>query len=93
MPFYTTSRCVGELNRMCVDVCPVQCIHAEEGVDRMAFIDPGACIDCAACVPACPVSAIFAEADLPPAERSFIQVTALYFTDRAAARARVPATA
>jgi ferredoxin len=76
---------------MCVDVCPVQCIHTEEGSDRMAFIDNDACIDCAACVPACPESAIFAEEDLPDEERAFIEITNLYFRDRDSARARLPA--
>jgi ferredoxin len=31
----------------------------------MLYIDPVECIDCGACVPVCPVSAIFAESDLP----------------------------
>ena len=31
----------------------------------MLYIDPGECIDCEACVPECPVEAIFAEANVP----------------------------
>ncbi len=31
----------------------------------MLYIDPGDCIDCEACVPECPVEAIFAEANVP----------------------------
>jgi ferredoxin len=31
----------------------------------MLYINPVVCIDCGACVPACPVEAIFAEGDLP----------------------------
>lgn len=31
----------------------------------MMFINPETCIDCEACVAACPVDAIFHEADLP----------------------------
>lgn len=81
-----TSRCLGELNRMCVDICPVQCVHIEEGVDRMCFIDPAACIDCGACVPACPVSAIFPERDVPAEEALFAHIGRLYFADRGAAR-------
>jgi Fe-S-cluster-containing hydrogenase component 2 len=90
MAFYTTSRCLDEVNQMCVDVCPVQCIHTEEGIDRMAFIDADACIECGACVPACPISAVFAETDLPPEEAIYIRITALYFSDRTAARALLP---
>jgi len=31
----------------------------------MLYIDPEECIDCGACVPACPVSAIFEADELP----------------------------
>jgi ferredoxin len=31
----------------------------------MLYIDPVDCIDCEACVPECPVEAIFAEANVP----------------------------
>lgn len=90
MTHYITSRCLGELNRMCIDICPVQCVHIDEGVDRMCFIDPSACIDCGACVSACPESAIYAEGDLPASEAAFARIGALYFRDRAAARALLP---
>lgn len=39
----------------CVAVCPVDCFHAD---DQRLYIDPEVCIDCAACVPVCPVKAI-----------------------------------
>jgi ferredoxin len=38
---------------MCV---PVDCIY--ESIEQM-FINPDECIDCGACVPACPVEAIW----------------------------------
>ena len=50
----------------CVSVCPVDCIHYDEGTDRKLFIDPNECIDCGACEPECPVNAIFPEESLPP---------------------------
>jgi len=59
-----------------VDACPVDCIHPKkdeapfEGAD-MLFIDPVECIDCGACVPVCPVSAIFALDDLPEKWKEF----------------------
>jgi ferredoxin len=52
-----------------VEVCPVNCFY--ETADRVV-INPDECIDCTACVPVCPVAAIFAEADLPPQWNSFI---------------------
>ena len=53
----------------CAAVCPVDCFR--EG-PNMLVIDPDECIDCTLCVPECPVEAIFAEEDVPPAEREFV---------------------
>src|SRR3989475_12750914 len=49
----------------CVDVCPVDCFH--EG-PNMLVIDPDECIDCAVCIPDCPVNAIVPEEDVPRSE-------------------------
>jgi len=46
----------------CVEVCPVDAFRAGE---NCLVIDPRECIDCTLCVAQCPVSAIFAESDLP----------------------------
>jgi ferredoxin--NADP+ reductase len=48
-------------------VCPVDCIVPGPNDDEWTdfYIDPQACIDCGACVPVCPVDAIYAEADVP----------------------------
>ena len=43
------------------------------------FIDPVECIDCGACVPACPVSAIFAQDDLPEKWAHFTEKNAAHF--------------
>ncbi|WP_246208133.1 4Fe-4S binding protein [Bradyrhizobium rifense] len=40
------------------------------------YIDPIACVDCAACVPACPVHAISESGDLSQDEQMWIQVNA-----------------
>ena len=53
----------------CVDVCLVDAFC--EGLNFLA-IDPSACIDCAVCVPECPVEAIFADDDVPDDQQSFI---------------------
>lgn len=40
----------------------------------MLVIDPDECIDCALCVPECPIDAIFEEDDLPEDQRHFIKI-------------------
>lgn len=54
-------------------MCPVDCFHGDE---RMLYIDPNRCIDCGACIPVCPVEAIFDEGALPDEERSWLRVNA-----------------
>jgi ferredoxin len=46
----------------CVAVCPVECFYQDA---RMLYVDPDDCIDCEACVPECPVQAIFPEGCVP----------------------------
>ncbi|SEB84234.1 FAD-dependent oxidoreductase [Rhodococcus koreensis] len=58
----------------CVRVCPQNCIHpapGEAGFEsaETLFIDPRSCIDCTACVEACPASAIKPEWTLTLTER------------------------
>ena len=43
------------------------------------FIDPVECIDCGACVPVCPVSAIYAADDLPEKWANFQVLNAEHF--------------
>ncbi len=57
----------------CVDVCPVDCFR--EG-PNMLVIDPDECIDCALCIPECPVNAIYAEEDTPANQLDFIRLNA-----------------
>jgi ferredoxin len=57
----------------CCVVCPVECFYQDE---MMLYIDPQDCIDCEACVPECPVEAIFAEANTPAQWSSYIQLNA-----------------
>ena len=77
MTFVITEPCLGEKNKSCLDVCPVDCIH--DGGD-MFYIDPVECIDCAACVPACPVSAIFVEADVPERWAGYVKLNRDFFS-------------
>ena len=70
--------CIDVKDKACVDVCPVDCIHGEDG-DPQLYIDPNDCIDCTLCVDACPVQAIFAEEDLPDEWNDFTRLNAEYF--------------
>lgn len=89
MTYVITSPCVGCLDSACVDACPVDCITGPVPIDDLRaippgerglrlpgvqlFIDPDACICCGACVPRCPVGAIFAEDDVPPDEQGSLE--------------------
>ena len=90
MTYVITSPCIDTMDQSCVDVCPVDCIHFEEGADKILYIDPDECIDCGACEPACPVTAIIEEDDVPDEEKVYTEINALWFTDKDAARAKIP---
>ena len=64
----------------CVEVCTVDCIYSNPG-DNQLFINPEECIDCAACEPVCPESAIFAEEDVPEDQQEFIKLNYDYNYD------------
>ena len=84
MPFVITDPCIGTKDTACVDVCPVDCIHPrkdepESETAAMLYIHPEECIDCGACVPACPVSAIYDGLDSTPAsQKTLIEANAIY---------------
>ena len=88
MTFVITSACIDVKDQSCVAVCPVDCIYVE-GDDRMCYIHPGECINCAVCVEACPVAAIYDEKDLPAESLPFVRVNARWFDDKGAARSTV----
>ncbi len=91
MTYIITDPCIGTKDRSCVDVCPVDCIHDDGDEDLMLYIDPDECIDCGACEPACPVTAIFAEDDVPDDQKAFIEVNILWYKDKPGARAKATA--
>ena len=76
MTYIIAEPCIGVLDRGCVDVCPVDCIY--EGPDQL-YIHPDECIDCGACEPECPVTAIFAEEDAPEKWASYTKKNSAYF--------------
>ena len=91
MTYVITAPCIDVQDQACVEVCPVDCIHFDEGEDRMLYINPDECIDCGACEPACPVTAIFAEDDVPGDLAAFKAINVDWYSDKAAARAKVAA--
>ncbi|MCM2294916.1 ferredoxin FdxA [Rhodoferax sp.] len=73
MTFVVTESCIRCKYTDCVDVCPVDAFR--EGTNFLV-IDPDDCIDCAVCVPECPVNAIYAEEDVPASQQDFIALNA-----------------
>ncbi|MDV6271386.1 4Fe-4S binding protein [Rhodococcus globerulus] len=75
----------------CVRVCPQNCIHPAPGEDGFTsaetlYIDPDSCIDCTACVDACPASAIKPEHALTSTELPYATRNKEFF-------AKIPTTA
>ena len=89
MPFVITDPCIGTKDAACVDVCPVDCIHPRKDEPEfetaaILYIHPEECIDCGACVPACPVAAIYDSVDSTPAsQQALIEANAVYRPDDA----------
>ena len=71
MAYVVTGNCERCRFTECVDVCPVDCFYGDE---TMLYIHPDECIDCNACVPACPVEAIFAEDDVPDDQEKWVAI-------------------
>jgi ferredoxin len=81
MTYVIAEPCIDVKDKGCIDVCPMDCIHGTDD-DKMLYIDPEDCIDCGACVPACPPEAIFSEAELPAKWEHFIRINAEYFNGK-----------
>ena len=70
MAHVVVSGCVSCKYQECVAVCPVDAFREAE---TYLVIDPDECIDCGACIPECPVEAIFADMDVPEEEEEWIE--------------------
>ena len=81
MTFVITEPCIDVKDATCVEVCPVDCIHTTDD-DNMFYIHPEECIDCAACEPVCPVTAIFEESAVPEQWKTYLQLNAEWFKKR-----------
>jgi len=64
MTHVVTERCVNCRYVDCARVCPVDCFY-DIADPAMLVIHPDECIDCKACIPECPVHAIWPEDELP----------------------------
>jgi NAD-dependent dihydropyrimidine dehydrogenase PreA subunit len=90
-----TEPCVGVCDTVCVDVCPVDCIHGpvplaeiqavpkEERRTRFGevqmFVNPKECIGCWACIYVCPVNAIFENTEVPEEWQGYIEKNSKFF--------------
>ena len=86
MSYIIGKDCVGCIDTSCVNVCPVDCINGpiiidglgkevkgmsdEDKVGKQMYINPDVCIKCGACIPECPVDAIYRD-----------EKEAIYFND------------
>ena len=71
MTYVVVENCIKCKYMDCVEVCPVDCFYEGE---NMLVIHPDECIDCGACEPECPVTAIFPEEDVPANQKQYIQL-------------------
>ena len=80
MAYVICEPCIGTKDASCVEACPVDCIHSTDA-DPQYYIDPDTCIDCGACEPVCPVTAIFYEDDVPAEWKQFTKINAEFFDE------------
>ena len=71
MTYVVIESCIKCKYTDCVEVCPVDCFY--EG-PNMLVIHPDECIDCALCVPECPVDAIVPDDEGPEDQLPFIEL-------------------
>lgn len=77
MAYVILDACSKEKSGECVKICPVDCI--EEGPNQF-YINPNLCIDCGACVVACPVEAIIDEYEMLPEHEKFLEKAEDFFS-------------
>jgi ferredoxin len=85
MTYVIVETCKNTKDTACVEVCPVDCIHPTKdepdfAKNDMLYINPDECIDCGACLPECPVDAIFDEAEVPEKWAEYTKINADWYT-------------
>ena len=91
MAYVVADPCVKCKYTDCVAVCPVDCFY--EGKNSLA-INPDECIDCGACEPECPTTAIFEESELPAKRAVYKDINAVVSGAKTAAdidKSKLPA--
>jgi NAD-dependent dihydropyrimidine dehydrogenase PreA subunit len=78
VPFFIGADCLDVLDKSCTEECPVDCIYEGE---RKMYINPRECIDCGACEPVCPVSAISSDLRISEEETQWRDDNAAFFAD------------
>ena len=78
MTYIIAEPCVDVLDKACIEECPVDCIY--EG-DRKLYINPRECIDCGACEPVCPETAIFTDIKAPAEVTEFADDNQRFFAE------------
>ena len=73
MTYIVAEPCIECKYTDCAAVCPVEAFH--ELPDRL-LINPDTCIDCDACLPECPVEAIFSDMSIPPEYENWLAINA-----------------
>ncbi len=81
MPHVVTQACCGDAS--CAFACPVNAIHPtpdepDFATAEMVYIDPVSCVDCGACITACPVGAITRDYRLTDTELPFVDINAMF---------------
>jgi NAD-dependent dihydropyrimidine dehydrogenase PreA subunit len=89
MAYVIAEPCLDHMDQACIAVCPVDCIAFDQTLDRKAYVDPEACIDCGSCEAACPNGAIFRADRLPGAWVGYAWVDAAWYADADAARSEI----
>ena len=84
MTYVIAQPCIGSKDASCTETCPVDCIHPKPGEPdfehhAQLYINPEECIDCDACVAACPVDAIVPAEEVPHEWETYIELNASYF--------------
>src|SRR5215472_13457892 len=78
MPYFIAAPCIDVMDKSCIEECPVDCIYEGE---RKLYINPQECIDCGACEPACPETAIFLDFKATAEMASFAEDNGRFFTE------------